>query len=115
MVAKDHPADLINVALEELLRAGCELSGYATLDSMVARIRARYNTALFAGVQGRMAPGDRQRLERLLLVDLATISPYITRTIRRFGDYVLNLDPPDNDAQTKLELQPGALFPPTRI
>ncbi|MBV1778497.1 Tn3 family transposase [Paeniglutamicibacter sp. ABSL32-1] len=69
VVTKDHPADLINVALEELLRAGCELPGYSTLDSMVARIRARYNTALFAGVQERMAPGDRLRLERLLLVD----------------------------------------------
>ncbi|WP_427019412.1 DUF4158 domain-containing protein (plasmid) [Pseudarthrobacter sp. P1] len=69
VVTKDHPADLINVALEELLRAGCELPGYSTLDSMVARIRARYNTTLFAGVQERMASGDRLRLERLLLVD----------------------------------------------
>jgi hypothetical protein len=27
--------------------------------------------------------------------DLATITPYITRTIRRFGDWVLDLKPPD--------------------
>jgi hypothetical protein len=27
--------------------------------------------------------------------DLATITPYMTRTIRRFGDWVLNLAPPD--------------------
>lgn len=47
--------------------------------------------------------------------DLATISPYITRTIRRFGDYVLNLAPPDQDPHTKLDLQPGALFPPASI
>jgi hypothetical protein len=28
--------------------------------------------------------------------DLATITPCITRTIRRFGDWVLNLEPPDS-------------------
>lgn len=72
VVTKDHPTDLINVALEELVRARCELPGYSTLDSMVARIRARYNTALFAGVEERMTPGDRLRLERLLLVDPAS-------------------------------------------
>ncbi|MEO3780440.1 hypothetical protein ABGB16_27225 [Micromonospora sp. B11E3] len=27
--------------------------------------------------------------------DLATITPYITYTIRRLGDLVLDLDPPD--------------------
>ena len=30
--AKDNPADLINVALEELVRARLELPGYSTLD-----------------------------------------------------------------------------------
>lgn len=45
--------------------------------------------------------------------DLATISPYITKTIRRFGDYVLNLTPPERHQQTKLDLQPRTLFPPT--
>jgi hypothetical protein len=44
--------------------------------------------------------------------DLATISPYITEHIRRFGDYVLDLTPPDAEPDTRLELQPGALFPP---
>ena len=27
--------------------------------------------------------------------DLATVSPYITNTIRRFGNWTLNLTPPD--------------------
>lgn len=33
--AKDNPADLINVALEELVRARCELPGYSTLDELI--------------------------------------------------------------------------------
>ena len=29
---KDNPADLINIALEELVKSNCELPGYTTLD-----------------------------------------------------------------------------------
>ncbi|MFE7802511.1 hypothetical protein [Nocardia sp. NPDC057440] len=43
--------------------------------------------------------------------DLATITPYITRTIRRFGDWVLNLTPPEGEPVTRLDLEPRALFP----
>lgn len=43
--------------------------------------------------------------------DLATITPYITRTIRRFGDWVLNLTPPETIPATRLDLEPRALFP----
>ena len=43
--------------------------------------------------------------------DLATITPYITRTIRRFGDWVLDLEPPDSSPVTRLDLQPRVLFP----
>jgi len=43
--------------------------------------------------------------------DLATITPYITRTIRRFGDWVLDLKPPDGSPVTRLDLQPRVLFP----
>jgi hypothetical protein len=37
--AKGNPADLINVALEELVRAQCELPGYTTLDELTKKIR----------------------------------------------------------------------------
>jgi TnpA family transposase len=43
--------------------------------------------------------------------DLATISPHITHTIRRFGDWVLDLSPPEQQPVTRLDLLPGALFP----
>ncbi|MEU1737505.1 hypothetical protein [Streptosporangium sp. NPDC020145] len=36
MQSKDDPADLINVALEELIRRRCELPGCTTLDVMAA-------------------------------------------------------------------------------
>jgi hypothetical protein len=59
VLTKDNPADLINVALEELVRARCELPGYTTLDKMAAAIRAETNTALYAMVVGRMELADR--------------------------------------------------------
>ncbi|GII52046.1 hypothetical protein Pth03_04350 [Planotetraspora thailandica] len=64
-----NPADLINVALEELLESGRELPGYTTLDRMVAKIRAEVNRDVFATVADRITPGQRARLEELLVVD----------------------------------------------
>src|SRR3954453_6480911 len=56
--AKDNPADLVTVALEELVRARLELPGYSTLDDMVARIREEVNTQIFAGIAARMSGPD---------------------------------------------------------
>jgi hypothetical protein len=69
---KDNPADLINVALEELVRARCELPGYTTLDAMTAMIRAEVNGGFHAMVAARPGRGARAGLDRLLLVDPAT-------------------------------------------
>lgn len=44
------------------------------------------------------------------LDDLATISPYITRTIRRFGDWIVDLAPPADAPATRLDLEPRVLF-----
>jgi hypothetical protein len=70
--AKDNPADLINVALEELVRARCELPGYTTLDAMAATIRTEVNTAFYQAVAGRIGPVARLRLGRLYVVDPVT-------------------------------------------
>jgi hypothetical protein len=69
---KDNPADLINVAIEELLRARCELPGYTTLDAMTATIRTEINTGFHVLVAARLTPADEARLSRLLLVDTLT-------------------------------------------
>lgn len=69
---QDNPADLINVALEELVRAECELPGYTTLDEMTKKIRTEVNRGFFTLVSGRVDAGARARLARLLLVDPIT-------------------------------------------
>jgi hypothetical protein len=69
---KDNPADLINVALEELVRQRCELPGYTTLDAMTAGIRAEVNGRFFAMVAARPDRSERARLEWMLVVDPAT-------------------------------------------
>ena len=40
MEVKNHPPDLINVALEVLVREGLELPGFSTLNGIAARVRA---------------------------------------------------------------------------
>ncbi|MGH9223842.1 MAG: DUF4158 domain-containing protein [Acidimicrobiales bacterium] len=64
--SKNNPADLINVALEMLVKASLELPAYSTLDEMASRIRREVNTAIFDGVVARMPLPDRVRLEGLL-------------------------------------------------
>ncbi|MER6809918.1 Tn3 family transposase [Spirillospora sp. NPDC000708] len=44
--------------------------------------------------------------------DLATVSPYITHTSRWFGNWTLNLTPPDQAPTTRLDLEPRVLFSP---
>src|ERR1700742_4581651 len=70
--AKDNPADLINVALEELVRARCELPGYTTLDALAATVRTEVNNAFYQAVAGRIGPVARLRLGRLYVVDPVT-------------------------------------------
>jgi hypothetical protein len=70
--SKDNPADLINVALDELVRQSCELPGYTTLDAMATSIRTEVNAGMLTTVAARPHRMQRARLERLLLVDPAT-------------------------------------------
>lgn len=69
---KDNPADLINVALDVLVKQGCELPGYTTLDEATKTIRTRVNRGFFTAVAARIGPGHRAGLERLMVVDPAT-------------------------------------------
>ncbi|GAB3893426.1 DUF4158 domain-containing protein [Microbispora bryophytorum] len=69
VTTRDNPADLINVALEELMRARRELPGFSTLDRMVAAIRTETNTALYTMVAARIDLAAKARLTRLLWLD----------------------------------------------
>lgn len=68
-LVKNHPPDLINVALEMLVKASLELPGFATLDELAARIRHDVNTAMFERVGARIALPHRIALEELLDVE----------------------------------------------
>ena len=63
---RNHPPDLINVALERIIEASLELPAYSTLDEMAANIRTEVNEAIFAGITGRMGAEGRQRAQGLL-------------------------------------------------
>jgi hypothetical protein len=70
--SKDNPADLINVAIEHLVRQRLELPGCSTLDRMVASVRTEVNEGVFRMVLSRIPADGRARLARLLVADPAT-------------------------------------------
>ena len=65
-VVKNHPPDLINVALERLVESSLELPAFSTLDEMATSIRAEVNAGIFAGIVSRMGADGRQRAQGLL-------------------------------------------------
>ncbi len=69
---KDNPADLINVALDVLIKRGCELPGYSTLDEATKTIRTQVNSGFFTATAARISPAHRAGLGRLMVVDPAT-------------------------------------------
>ncbi len=69
---KDNPADLINVALEELVRARLELPAYSTLDTLAGRVRSEVNAGFHALMYDRIGPAARGWLLELLTVDPVT-------------------------------------------
>ena len=66
---RDHPADLINVAIEELVRQRYELPAFSTLDRLACHIRSIVNTRLFKRVARKLSPTDRQNIDGLLVPD----------------------------------------------
>ncbi|MCA1678087.1 MAG: hypothetical protein LC777_03620 [Actinobacteria bacterium] len=65
---KNHPPDLINVALELLVKESLELPGFSTLDRMASGIRSEVNASLFETITARMAPLGAHRMNALLEV-----------------------------------------------
>jgi TnpA family transposase len=62
----DHPADLINVALETLIKERFELPAFSTLDRLVRRVRTLVNRGIFSRVVAHLSSEDRERLDALL-------------------------------------------------
>jgi TnpA family transposase len=65
----DNPADLINVALETLVKERFELPAFSTLDRLVRRVRAVVNRRFWNTVLSRLAEEARARLDALLVID----------------------------------------------
>ncbi|MFD3920181.1 Tn3 family transposase [Streptomyces sp. NPDC058595] len=65
---KDNPADLINVALERLVKERLELLGYTTLDEMASEIRTEVNIKFFEMIASRIDEVDTARVLGLLWV-----------------------------------------------
>jgi TnpA family transposase len=64
----DNPADLINVAIEELVHQRIELPAFSTLDRLSRRIRTLVNGRFFAAVMERLSEAERGQLDVLLEV-----------------------------------------------
>ena len=62
------PADLINVAIEHLVKQRFELPAFSTLDRLVGRVRQQVHGHLYDQITRGLAPSDIGRLEGLLSV-----------------------------------------------
>src|SRR5438128_12616402 len=60
---QDYPADLINVAIEELVRQRFELPAFSTLDRLIRRVRTLVHTRLFKLVVGGLSEEERRLLD----------------------------------------------------
>ena len=63
---QDHPADLVNVAIEELVKERYELPAFSTLDRLVSKVRTAVNNRLFEKVARQMSPVEIAYLDGLL-------------------------------------------------
>ncbi|MEM1395475.1 MAG: DUF4158 domain-containing protein, partial [Cyanobacteria bacterium P01_H01_bin.150] len=66
----DHPADLINVAIEELVKERYELPAFSTLDRLIGHIRTMVNNRLFQRVSSVLGITEILYLDQLLLRDI---------------------------------------------
>ena len=64
---RDHPADLVNVAIEELVKERYELPAFSTLDRLVLHIRAVINNRLFKKVARSLSLTEISYLDNLLI------------------------------------------------
>ena len=62
----DNPADLINAAIDELVKQRYELPAFSTLDRLVGRVRALVYGRIFRTVTTRMTPELQQIFEMVL-------------------------------------------------
>lgn len=70
--SKDDVIDLINIAIEQLIRQRFELPAFSTLERAAKRIRAEVTSGLHAQITAALTPAEQEAIERLFLVDPET-------------------------------------------
>ncbi len=63
---KDHPPDLINIAIEELVKNRCELPSFRVLDELTGQIRRTVNEELFQQVLSHLSSEQIHAFNELL-------------------------------------------------
>jgi Domain of unknown function (DUF4158) len=86
---KNDPPDLINVALEMLVKESLELPAFSTLDEIASRIRREVNTGMFERIDGRIGLPDRVGLEALLQIAGAGVKTPFNRIKQAAGRGVM--------------------------
>jgi TnpA family transposase len=75
---KNYTVDLINIAIEELVKERYELPAFSTLDRLAGHVLQVANTRLFQRISKRLTPAERTYLDGLLLPEaedsLATLN-----------------------------------------
>ena len=65
-LTKDYPADLVNVAIEELIKSRYELPAFSTLDQLAMTVRYNTHERLFEQVSTKLCEADKKYLDQLL-------------------------------------------------
>src|SRR5438874_132931 len=66
VLVMDDPADLINVAIETLIKESCELPAFSTLETLASRLRKMAHGQLFQTGFTRLSEAERALLEHLI-------------------------------------------------
>jgi hypothetical protein len=69
---KEDLADIVNVAIEELVRQSYELPGFTVLLRMARQARAELNRTLYGQIVEELSEADRLFIDQLLVVDPKT-------------------------------------------
>lgn len=106
----DHPADLINVVLETLIKERFKSPAYSTLDRLVRRVRRLLNRGIFSQAMARPSSEDRDRHDTLLErgIDPSRTSFLSTRPPRRRRAQAAARTPSSPTSSTSLMSLAGA-------
>jgi hypothetical protein len=70
--SKDEVIDLINIAIEQLIRQRFELPAFSTFERAAKRIRAETTSALHTQITAALTREEQEALDRLFVVDPTT-------------------------------------------